>query len=103
MAGFGIVLFILVALVAFVEYKLVGQDELQTRVIELRFPTNVAGHDLVNGINYSLAALRGYMILGKDTFKQQRQIAWQEIDRNLGIMTEMSKKLDRAKKCGKAK
>ena len=89
--GFGAVLFVLVTLVAFVEYKLMGQDELQNRVIEERFPTTIAGHDLTNGINYSLAALRGYMILGKETFKQQRQQAWQEIDRDLNVMTEMSK------------
>ncbi len=89
--GFGIVLLILVMLVAFVEFELTAQDALQNRVIELRFPTNIAGHDLVNGINYSLAALRGYMILGKDKFKQQRQEAWREIDNNLEIMTQMSK------------
>jgi len=90
-AGFGAVLLILVALVAFIEYKLVGQDELQNNVIELRVPTNIAGHDLVNGVNYSLAALRGYMILGKDSFKQQRQMAWKEIDKSLTTMTKMSK------------
>ncbi len=96
-AGFGIVLLILVMLVAFVEIKLTAQGTLQDRVIELRFPTNVAGHDLVNGINYSLAALRGYMILGKDRFKQQRQEAWQQIDHNLETMTKMSKKWTVAK------
>jgi methyl-accepting chemotaxis protein len=89
--GFGTILIILVVLVAFIEYKLVEQDTLQKRVIELRFPTNIAGHDLVNGINYSLAALRGYMILGTDAFKEQRKDAWQEIDHNLEIMTRMSK------------
>jgi methyl-accepting chemotaxis protein len=90
-AGFGIVLLILVILVTFVEFKLADQETLQNRVIELRFPTNIAGHDLVNGINYSLAALRGYMILGNDKFKQQRQDAWQKIDENLEVMTKMSK------------
>ncbi len=90
-AGFGVVLLILVMLVGFIEIKLISQDKLQTRVIELRFPTNVAGHDLVNGINYSLAALRGYMILGKDTFKTQRKDAWHEIESNIAILTEMSK------------
>ncbi|MCF6282336.1 MAG: methyl-accepting chemotaxis protein [Candidatus Polarisedimenticolaceae bacterium] len=90
-AGFGIVLLILVMLVSFVEFELSNQDALQNRVIELRFPTNIAGHDLVNGINYSLAALRGYMILGKDQFKQQRKEAWQQIGYDLDIMTKMSK------------
>ncbi|MCP3674926.1 MAG: HAMP domain-containing protein [Gammaproteobacteria bacterium] len=89
--GYGAVLLILIALVAFIEYKLVGQEELQNSIVELRVPTNIAGHDLVNGVNYSLAALRGYMILGKERFKQQRQDAWKDIDKNLDIMTEMSK------------
>jgi len=89
--GFGAVLIIFVMLVVFIEYKLTTQESLQDRIVELRVPTNIAVHDLVNGINYSLAALRGYMILGKDSFKDQRQDAWKEIDRNLAIMTEMSK------------
>ena len=88
--GFGIILLILVLLVAFVEYQLQAQDTVQNRVTELRVPTKVAGHDLINGINYSLAALRGYMILGKDQFKQQRVEAWQDIDHNLEVMTKMS-------------
>lgn len=89
--GFGIVLFIFLMLVLFIQYKLNTQEALQNRIVELRVPTNIAGHDLVNGINFSLAALRGYMILGKDSFKQQRREAWKDIDRNLAIMTEMSK------------
>jgi len=90
-SGFGGVLLILILLVTFIEYKLVSQENLQSQVLELRIPTNIAGHDLINGINYSLAALRGYMILGKDSFKQQRQDAWIDINKNLNIMTEMSK------------
>ncbi len=88
--GFGIVLLILATLVLFIQYKLTTQEALQNRIVELRVPTNIAGHDLVNGINSSLAALRGYMILGKDMFREQRQNAWSEIDRNLDIMTQMS-------------
>jgi len=88
--GFGAILFILVALVSFIQYKLSDQEILQNQVIELRVPTTIAGHDLVNGINYSLAALRGYMILGKDSFKKQRKQAWLEIDTHLAVMTKMS-------------
>ncbi|MCP4288483.1 MAG: hypothetical protein GY792_29340, partial [Gammaproteobacteria bacterium] len=88
--GFGIVLLILATLVLFIQYKLTTQEALQNRIVELRVPTNIAGHDLVSGINFSLAALRGYMILGKDMFREQRQNAWSEIDRNLDIMTQMS-------------
>jgi len=89
--GFGSILLILAILVAFIELKLNKLHDIQERVVELRMPTNVAGHDLVNGINYSLAALRGYMILNKESFKQQRQDAWAQIDHNLDVLTEMSK------------
>lgn len=89
--GFGAILLILVLLVTFVEFKLFDQDKLQNRVIELRMPTSMAGIRLVDGINYSLAALRGYMILGKAKFRQERQEAWQQIDDNYDVMEKMSK------------
>jgi len=89
--GFGSILLILAILVAFIELKLNTLYEVQERVVELRMPTKVAGHDLINGINYSLAALRGYMILNKDSFRQQRQEAWSQIDHNLDVLTELSK------------
>ncbi|MCP5077189.1 MAG: hypothetical protein GY951_03930, partial [Psychromonas sp.] len=88
--GFGTILFILVALVGYIEYKLTDQEAIQKQVIDLRVPTAIAGHGLVNGINYSLAALRGYMILGKDKFKVQRNEAWSDIDKQLAVMTKMS-------------
>jgi len=89
--GFGGILLILVVLITFVEFRMAKLQGIQNRVVELRMPTNLAGHDLVNGINHSLAALRGYMILGKDSFKEQRQKAWSQIDANLAVMTKMSK------------
>jgi methyl-accepting chemotaxis protein len=90
MSGFtAVIICILVLLVVIID-KLDSQETLQSRVVDLRMPTNVAGHDLVNGINYSLAALRGYMILDKPAFKQQRQEAWQEINHNLALLTKKS-------------
>ena len=89
--GFGGILLILVVLIGFIEIRMDGLQDVQNRVVDLRMPTNLAGHDLVNGINHSLAALRGYMILGKDTFKAQREKAWSQIDANLAVMDEMSK------------
>ncbi len=88
--GFATVLLIMMFVVVNIEVKLTAQGELQDRVVDLRFPTNIAGHDLMNGINHSLAVLRGYMILNKESFKQERLQAWQKIDHNLSIMTQMS-------------
>lgn len=89
--GFGAVLLIMVTLVTYLTIELKNEGVMIDRVIELRMPTNVAGLGLVNGINHSLAALRGYMILGGDKMKQARAKAWENIDTNLDVMTEKSK------------
>ncbi len=92
--GFGFVLLILVLLSLFILFRLSTQATLQNRIVEQRMPANIAGHDLVNGINASLAALRGYMILGDDSFRQQRQQAWQEIEHHLTVLTRLSAQWD---------
>jgi methyl-accepting chemotaxis protein len=45
-------------------------------VVELRIPTAQASASVLNGVNHALAALRGWMLLGKDKFKTERQLAW---------------------------
>ncbi|MFT4925739.1 MAG: methyl-accepting chemotaxis protein [Phenylobacterium sp.] len=88
--GFGTVIVLIAALVAFIEIKMLDQEELQNQIIDLRMPTNLAGHDLVNDINWSLASLRGYMLLGKTELKEQRAEAWKEMDKNLAILDKMA-------------
>jgi methyl-accepting chemotaxis protein len=47
---------------------------------------------MLNGINHALSALRGWMILGKDKFKQERQYAWEkEIEAPYAFLEEKSK------------
>jgi len=83
--GFGLVLGLMV-LTSATTFKLsYGVKSIQQRMVELRYPTVMAGKDLVNGINDSLAGLRGYMILGEDpvkaaAMKEQRALAWKNID-----------------------
>ncbi len=48
------------------------------KVVDLRVPTAQSSLEMLNGINHSLAALRGWMILGKDKFKVERENAWSE-------------------------
>ena len=45
-------------------------------VVELRMPTAQASASVLNGDNHALAALRGWMLLGKEKFKIERQLAW---------------------------
>ena len=63
-----------------------------TRVDTLRMPTAMASSEMVNGINSSLAALRGYMITGKEKFKTQRANVWIDIEKIGAKQTELSKR-----------
>jgi len=83
--SFGIIL-LLMTISAMATYSLILENEaIQSRVVNLRMKTVLLGKDVVNGINQSLAGLRGYMILGSDTKKAQvmqstRQKAWNSIE-----------------------
>lgn len=82
---------------AVISYRATNKvHRVQDRVIDLRVPSVQAGEELLNGMNHSLAALRGYIILGDDPakaefFKKDRQSAWDGIDHAMGQMTALSK------------
>ena len=90
--GFGLVTLILIA-VGFITFNQVGKSNaLSTKVVDLRVPTARASLMMLNGINHSLAALRGWMLLGKDKFKVERGKAWStEIEPSLKTMQDFSK------------
>ncbi len=67
-------------------------SSISNKVNQLRVPTARASLEMLNGINHSLAALRGWMILGKDKFKTERAKAWSsEIEPALAAMTRFAK------------
>ncbi len=71
--------------------KVADAQKLSNRLIELRSPTAIAGIEVINGINHSLASLRGWMILGKEKFKEGRTSAWNtEIKPSIAKMSEFS-------------
>jgi methyl-accepting chemotaxis protein len=88
--------YVLIALILFITIAITmfqtGKSETITnRVVDLRVPTSQASLMMMNGMNHSLAALRGWMILGKDKFKTERIAAWtEEIDPSLKIMKDFS-------------
>ena len=47
-----------------------------SRILEIEQPTDKAGLVVLNGVNESLAGLRGYMLLGKPKMKEIRAKAW---------------------------
>lgn len=66
-------------------------EVINSRLVNLRIPTAQNTLGLLNGVNHSLAALRGWIILGKDKFKDQRATSWKNIDESLVRIDEYSK------------
>ena len=94
--GFGAIL-TLMCLVAFnTYYRIQATTDIQHHLLELSEPTVRAGLHLTDGINLSLAGLRGYMILGNDPkkaalFKDERARGWHQIDTSLEALNQFAK------------
>ena len=84
--GFAAICVVLIGLVGTTLWQIKSVEKVNERVVELRVPTTEATLSLVNGINGSLAALRGWMITGNPAFRETRASVWSEID---GIKSEM--------------
>ncbi|MCW8332096.1 methyl-accepting chemotaxis protein [Photobacterium sp. SDRW27] len=85
LAGFAVILLLLIVNSTVIYWSVSKSQQRVDSLVQLRMPTVISGKDLMNGINSSLAALRGYMILGADPakaeqMKQNRAQAWQIID-----------------------
>ncbi len=89
--GFGLIIALTVALVLGVRGPSQEVAKLQDRVVNLRVPTAQTGQSLKNGINSSLAALRGYMILGSHNMKEARAAAWSSLDADLAAMQNFAR------------
>ncbi len=89
--GFGSIAVLLTLSVLFTLYQNRKIIQVTNRVTDLRVPTAQTSLEMLNGINHSLAALRGWMLLGTDTFKMERAKAWNdEIDPALDSMREFA-------------
>ncbi len=89
--GFVVIGLIFFANILFVFNLLNQTEELRDRVMELRTPTAQNSFKMLNGVNRSLAALRGWLLLGEEHFKQERQQAWsKDIDSAEKILNELS-------------
>jgi len=76
--GFGLTSLILTVTVLTTIWQVKKTNTVTNRVIDLRVPTAQTSLTMKNGVNHSLAALRGWIILGNDKFKDQRAQAWSE-------------------------
>ncbi len=60
------------------------------RIVSLRVPTAATSARLINDVNASLAALRGWMLTGNPAFKTERAAVWAEIDEVRALLDDYS-------------
>ncbi|MBT4588738.1 MAG: HAMP domain-containing protein [Rhodospirillaceae bacterium] len=89
-AGFAVVVVILMAAVGSTIWKVTEISGVSDRIVELRTPTSAASQRMLNNINASLAALRGYMLTGAPAFKKGRAAVWADIDIAKANMDKLS-------------
>ncbi len=87
----GAMLAIMILIIVIVVWQVKVTQVITDRVINLRAPTAKTDVVLLNGVNHSLAALRGWMILGKPKFKEERVKAWEEINDALAELDGFAK------------
>jgi len=94
--SFGIILLLMI-ISATVTYSLIlDSEKIQNKVVNLRMKTVLLGKDVINGINLSLAGLRGYMILGNEPNKAKamqdtRMTAWNLIESSIKELDVLAK------------
>ncbi len=89
--GYAMVGLVLVGAVATTIWQVQRTTAVTNRVMDLRAPTAQASLGMLNGMNHSLAALRGWIILGKDKFKEERAKAWSdEIEPSMADMKQFA-------------
>jgi methyl-accepting chemotaxis protein len=90
--GFGLMILLLVAAVSISIFQVSKVDVVAKRVVDLRTPTAQASLGMLNGMNQSLAGLRGWMLLDNAKFKTERAHAWDNwIDPKLQELQGFSK------------
>jgi methyl-accepting chemotaxis protein len=76
--GFGVITLILMGVVLLTIQQVRTMEIITKRVVDLRTPTAHASLMMLNGINHSLASLRGWILLGDSKFQTERTLAWAE-------------------------
>jgi methyl-accepting chemotaxis protein len=90
--GFALVVLLLAVAIGAALWQVSAIKEGTDRIVNLRTPTAQASQRMVNNINASLAALRGWMLVDNTAFKTQRAAIWKDVAETRAIMDELSKK-----------
>jgi methyl-accepting chemotaxis protein len=94
--SFGIILLLMSTSAVTTYHLIVDSEKIQDKVVNLRMKTVLLGKDVINGMNQSLAGLRGYMILGDNIqkakeMKELRLTAWHDIENAIKEYDNLSK------------
>ena len=90
--GFAAVILILGIAVGTTLVKVGSVQDGADRIVQLRVPTAFSSSGLVNNINASLAALRGWMLVDNPAFKVGRAAIWAEIHETRAEIDRLSAK-----------
>jgi len=88
--GFAILIASMILMAVFSSLQVKDTQSINEKVIQLRQPTVIATTQMISSLNDSLSALRGWMLLRKDVFKQQRKHAWADMYANLSTLKNFS-------------
>ena len=89
-AGFALLVLLLAGAVGTALWQVSAIEQVSSRVATLRTPTALTAERLTADIQGTLAALRGYMLTGKDSFRADRTAQWADIDASSAAMDELS-------------
>jgi len=89
--GFSVILLLLGLAVSISLWEVSLIKDNTDRIVNLRTPTAQASQRMMNNINASLAALRGWMLVENTAFKTQRNAVWNDIFQTRANMDKLSK------------
>jgi len=101
--SFTLILVVIMTTAIFNLWSVSRVADIQHQITQYRMKTVNASKDIDNGINQSLAALRGFIILGNDPakanlMKTNRAIAWSTIDSSIAALSANSQHLTQSNK-----
>lgn len=88
--GFGVLLTMIAAMTAVVEYKVNRLNTQTTRVLERNVKSVEYAIATQSEIHHTLSVLRGKMILGDTSLEEERQKAWKQVDNNVQALDQLS-------------
>ena len=88
--GFGALCAIIALVAGVILVEAQGVRAASDRMIGFRMPVAQTSAGLEGDMYASLAALRGYLLTGNDSFRQERAESWVQIDANIATMDKLA-------------